>query len=54
MTSLLAQTGIEASPAPAAGVAPRADVLISSVQEPWHDGGGNDEGGNDDEEDETE
>ncbi|MEU9265762.1 hypothetical protein AB0E04_09915 [Streptomyces sp. NPDC048251] len=40
---MLAQTGLESSAAPAAGAAPRADVLVSAAEDPWHDGRGNDD-----------
>ncbi|MFE6823412.1 hypothetical protein [Streptomyces sp. NPDC057690] len=43
LSSLLARTGIEPSAAPAAGAAPRADVLVSAAEDPWHDGRGNDD-----------
>lgn len=52
LASLLAQTGVDVPPSPTAGMAPRADVLISASEDPWHDGRGN--GGRDEEEKEEE
>ncbi|MEV0639465.1 hypothetical protein AB0I77_31940 [Streptomyces sp. NPDC050619] len=41
LASLLDQSGVDVSPSAPAGVAPRADVLISASEDPWHDGRGN-------------
>ncbi|MGW2824726.1 hypothetical protein ACWC24_27550 [Streptomyces sp. NPDC001443] len=38
LASLLAQSGVTASPAAAEGMPPRADVLLSGDANPWHDG----------------
>ncbi|MFE2581639.1 hypothetical protein [Streptomyces sp. NPDC059378] len=38
LATLLAQTGVTARPAAAGGAPPRADVLISASEDPWHDG----------------